>query len=497
MNTTLWLQRFARSRIGTALFACAGTLLLVALLSGEGDAPSPQTSHALEQPADGHPLTSGKTHWTCAMHPHIHRDGPGQCPVCGMDLVEAGHDTHRQNTDSISFSPAQKALMRVQTVAAERRYPTAEQRLVGKVALDETSLAEITAWVPGRIERLFVDATGLHVREGDHMVDLYSPELISAQAELLQAIGSLSNAGSGSLRQALQETVEAARAKLRRWGLTEEQVRGIERRGKPDDTVTIYAPASGVVVQRNVQEGMYVQTGTRIFTIADLRRVWVQLDAYESDLGWLRYGQTVRFTTETFPGETFEGQVSFIDPMLNPDTRTVKVRVQVDNAEERLKPEMFVRARVAVRLAGGGKVLQESLAGKWISPMHPEILSDQPGACPICGMELVTTESFGIATAPPQGARPPVIIPATAPLLTGERAIVYVEDPHAEQPTYAGREVVLGARAGDYYIVEQGLSAGELVVVAGNFLIDSALQIQARPSMMNAHGGSTPGTHRH
>ena len=405
-----------------------------------------------------------------------------------------------QEPRQITLSPAQKARMRIATVPVERRYPTAEIRLVGKVTYDETRLAYITAWVPGRIDDLIVDYTGVTVKEGDHMVELYSPELLSAQEELLQALrgmADLSKSTVASVRRSAAGSVDAARDKLRLWGLSADQIAEIERSGKASEQITIYSPASGVVIHRNAQEGMYVETGTRIFTVADLDAVWVQLDAYESDLQWLRYGQTIRFTTEAYPGEGFTGIVSFIDPVLDPHTRTVNVRVNVDNQDGRLKPEMFVRAEVAAQLARHGRVFDPSLIGKWVSPMHPEIIKDAPGQCDICGMDLVPAETLGYSSVSDVDHGAPLVIPATAPLLTGTRAIVYVEQEGADRPTYVGREVVLGPRAGDSYVVESGLSEGDLVVVSGNFKIDSALQIQAKPSMMNPEGGGSGGGHDH
>jgi Cu(I)/Ag(I) efflux system membrane fusion protein len=323
---------------------------------------------------------------------------------------------------------------------------------------------------------------------------------MSAQEELLQArrgLMELSKSNVSSLRSSALGTVESARDRLRLWGLGANQIKEIERTGKASEHVTIYSPASGVVIHRNAQEGMYVDVGTRIFTIADLDAVWVQLDAYESDLRWLRYGQAVTFTTEAFPGKNFSGVVSFIDPVLNATTRTVKVRVNVDNKEGLLKPEMFVRANVFAQFAGSGRILDKNLIGKWVSPMHPEVIKDEPGQCPICGMNLVPTESLGYANATPSDVVAPLVIPATAPLLTGKRAVVYVEVSDSDRPTYIGREVILGPRAGDDYVVESGLAEGDLVVVSGNFKIDSALQIQAKPSMMNPEGGGGSGGHQH
>jgi len=525
MNARSRLSALLSNRTAVGISATAIIVLLVLLVWPEpssspgvehsptmvmDDSAMPMDEHAGHGPmqsTDPHaahkdPLAPKAEVWSCSMHPHIKRDGPGQCPICGMDLIPVRQDDASTDHEprQLTISPAQRALMKIETVPVARRFPSAELRLVGKVTYDETRLAYITAWVPGRIDDLLVDYTGVTVREGDHMVKLYSPELLSAQEELLQArrgLADLSKSRVSSLRNSARGTVDSARDKLRLWGLSAEQIKEIERTGKASEHVTIYSPASGVVIHRNAQEGMYVDTGSRIFTIADLDAVWVQLDAYESDLRWLRYGQNVNFTTEAFPGETFHGVVSFIDPVLNPTTRTVKVRVNVENKDGRLKPEMFVRANVFAQFAQGGRMLDEDLIGKWVSPMHPEVIKDEPGKCDICGMDLVPAESLGYANATPTDAVAPLVIPATAALLTGKRAVVYVEIPGRDRPTYVGREVVLGPRAGPDYVVESGLEEGDLVVVSGNFKIDSALQIQAKPSMMNPEGGGSGGGHNH
>ena len=222
----------------------------------------------------------------------------------------------------------------------------------------------------------------------------------------------------------------------------------------------------------------------------------MEIEAYESDLRWVRYGQHVTFTTAAEPGEIFHGQVSFVDPVLNPKTRTVKLRVNVNNEEGKLKPGMFVRASIQSKVAGEGLVAEPSLKGKWISPMHPEIIKDKPGKCDVCGMALVPIETMGYVSDPKKEDLP-LVIPASAPLLTGKRAIVYVRVPNSKHPTFEGREVILGNRAGNYYAVKHGLVEGEEVVTKGNFKIDSALQIQAKPSMMNPDGGPAPAEHNH
>jgi Cu(I)/Ag(I) efflux system membrane fusion protein len=222
--------------------------------------------------------------------------------------------------------------------------------------------------------------------------------------------------------------------------------------------------------------------------IADLSHLWVKLDAYESDMMWIRYGQVVEFITEAYPGEVFSGKISFIDPVLDSKTRTIKLRVNVENLDGKLKPEMFVRAVVRAKVAQGGMVMDAEMEGKWICPMHLSVIKTEAGSCDICGMDLVTTESLGYVKVDDTG-QAPLVIPASAALITGRRAVVYVRQADADKPTYEGREVVLGPRAGDYYIVKSGLEEGEIVVTNGNFKIDSAMQIQAKPSMMSAERG--------
>jgi Cu(I)/Ag(I) efflux system membrane fusion protein len=432
--------------------------------------------------------------WTCSMHPQIRLPKKGLCPICNMDLIPASTGEDSGAMRQLTVSENARKLMDIVTAPVERKFVSAVVRMVGKVDYDETRLAYITAWFPGRLDRLYVDYTGAPVKEGDHLVYLYSPELISAQEELLQALDAVKNVQDTQLsvmREMTESTLIAAREKLRLWGLKAEQ---IERTGKVQDHMTIYAPASGIVIHKNAVEGMYVQTGTRIYTIADLSQVWVKMDAYESDLEWLRYGQEVEFTTVSYPGTVFKGTISFIDPILNEKTRSVKIRINVPNADGRLKPGMFVKATVRANVAAGGRIMEAALAGKWICPMHPEVVKSHPGKCDICQMPLVTTESLGYLSDDPETVRKPLVIPVSAALVTGTRAIVYVQIPDTDKPTFEGREVVLGPRAGDYYLVRSGLSEGELVVIKGNFKIDSSLQIMAKPSMMTPDGAGGGGT---
>ncbi len=425
--------------------------------------------------------------WTCSMHPQIRRPKPGLCPLCRMELVPVETEGPDVGERVFVTTEAAAALMEVQTAPVERRFVTAPVRLVGRVAYDETRMAAITARVPGRLDRLYADYTGVPVRPGDHLVEMYSPALLSAQEELLQAraaVRELEAGGVAVLRTTARTTLEAVREKLRLAGLKAEQIRAIEERGKVAEHVTMYAPIGGIVVEKAAVEGVYVETGTRIYTIADLSVVWVRLDAYESDLPWLRYGQPVEFSTVAHPGETFTGTIAFINPVLDERTRTVDVRVNAPNPQGKLKPGMWVRAVVRPTLAAAGRVMDPDLAGRWICPMHPAVVKDAAGDCDVCGMPLEAAESLGYAPADPSAAEPPLVIPASAALVTGTRAVVYVKVPDTRTPTFEGRTVALGPRAGQWYLVESGLTEGEEVVVRGNFKIDSALQIQAKPSMM-------------
>ena len=439
---------------------------------------------------------SAATVWTCSMHPQIKLPKPGKCPICFMDLIPLEDDAGEDDSPrQLKMSKRAAALAEIQTVPVKRQYAERIVRMVGLVDYDETKVANISAWVDGRLDRLYVDYTGVTVRKGDHLVYLYSPNLIVAQRELLQT-WKAHNRPDALDRDLTARTLKSTEEKLRLLGLLDEQIEEIKRRGTTTDHLTIYAPIGGIVIDKHANEGMYVKTGMKIYTIADLSRVWVHLDAYESDIPWVRYGQQVEFTTEAYPGEVFKGRIAFVNPVLDRQTRTVKVRVNVPNPDQKLKPGMFVRARVRSQLAAGGRVFDASLVGKWISPMHPEIVKDGPGKCDICGMDLVPAEELGYIV-PKKAPEVPLVIPATAPLITGKRAVVYVRLPDRQQPTFEGREIMLGYRAGDYYIVRHGLNEGELVVTKGNFKIDSALQIKARPSMMSPEGGATATGHDH
>jgi Cu(I)/Ag(I) efflux system membrane fusion protein len=477
----------------------AVVLIIVALVVGYRiGSPNPEPASEAVTADHDHAEEAGEPQmYTCSMHPSVRLPDPdAKCPICFMELIPVAEDGGEGSELRVTMSASAAAMSRIETAPVGRFFPTAEVRLYGKMTYDETSVARLTAYFPGRIERLFVNYLGVPVAKGDHMAELYSPELLAAFEELRQtkAASESGHPSSNLVRSVTRDTLSAVREKLRLFGVTPEQIAAVEDGSFDSDRVTIYAPIGGVVTHLAVREGDYVQTGAPIATIADLSRLWLDMEAYESQLPMLRWGQRVTFTVEAHPGETFEGRIAFIEPMVDERTRTAVVRVAVENPERRLKPGMFASAVVRTRVAADGAVVSNELAGRWVSPMHPTVVKDGPGQCDICGMDMVPAESLGVV-GDPTGVEEPLVIPRTAVLFTGTRSVVYVQVPNAEKPTYEGRSVLLGPRAGDFYIVRDGLNRGESVVVNGAFRIDSAMQIAAKPSMMTPGGGGGGNPH--
>lgn len=431
------------------------------IISGASQDQTAQASESVQADNTGS-STDEATIWTCSMHPQIRLSKPGKCPICFMDLIPLEQGTGDElGPRQLKMTEGAKELAKIQTSPVTRAFAKTEVRMNGKIAHDETKVEDITAWVPGRLDKLYADYTGITVRKGDPMVKIYSPDLISAQEELIQARDAIDKLKKSSsvLKSTAQMTLESARKKLGLYGLTDDQINEIESSGKVNEHVIIRAPASGVVVEKNAKEGMYVQTGTKIYTISDLSSLWVLFDAYESDLPWLKKEQEISFSTASFPGKKFTGTVTFIDPMIDPATRTARVRAVVDNKSGALKPDMYVSGVVKSLLDSQGEVVGGQMAQST--------------------------------------AHEPLLIPASAALLTGKRAVVYIELPGSDDPIFEGREVELGPRAGDFYLVKSGLSEGEMVVTNGAFKIDSELQIHAKPSMMFADTKESSGSSQH
>ncbi|NQV50705.1 MAG: efflux RND transporter periplasmic adaptor subunit [Candidatus Marinimicrobia bacterium] len=432
---------------------------------------------------ESHTDHAGKTTWTCSMHPQVKLDEPGQCPICFMDLIPLNDNVGADNPNQYSLSESAIELARISTSSVRLGTARGNLRLSGKIDYDETRTKYISAWFPGRLERLFVDYTGIQVNEGDHLFEIYSPELYSAQEELLQAYRRMNSRGADVADSPEKAAFQAVREKTKLLGLSDSQITAILKTGKALSVLQINSPITGIVIHKNAVAGKYVKTGEQIYSIADLSKVWIILEAYEMDLPWLTYGQELNFSVAGLPGQNFSATISYIDPLVNPIKRSITVRAVLDNEKGLLKPGMLTEATVSVTLNAKGQVVSPQLAGKWTCPMHPEELSNHPGDCSICGMRLVP---MGKIHATMVSASPALLIPASAVLKTGKRALVYVEVSHAEMTTYELREVILGPRVEKDYIIISGLSEGELVVTNGNFKIDSAMQIAGKQSMMSA-----------
>ncbi len=419
-----------------------------------------------------------QTIWTCSMHPQIRLPNPGKCPICFMELIPLDSGvtgSSQEESRQVSMSETAMKLAQVETTPVIRAFPKYQISMVGMVFEDETRVAALTSRVEGRLDEVFVNFTGVQVNKGDPMVKIWSPTLIRSQVELFETIkGSGANDG----------VIRGAEEKLIQYGLTRDQIHEIRNNNKPMVNVTLQAPIKGIVTKKNAVLGQFVREGAEMFIINDLSRVWVKLDAYETDIPWIRYGQDVTFTASAIPGKVFSGKVLFIDPVLDTKTRSVKIRVEAENPEFLLKPGMFVSARLEAELDSQVRVIKPDWAGKYICPVHPrDEASDTPGSCPESNMPLRPASSFGYSENP--SPTPPLLIPAAAPLITGKRAIVFVQQTDKKTPTYELREVSLGPKTGSQYIVLSGLKEGERVVSKGAFKLDSAMQISAKQSMMN------------
>ena len=385
-----------------------------------------------------HSHVDKETIWTCSMHPQIRQNEPGACPICGMDLIPL-EDEQNDGIDpnSISMSATAMQLANVQTAVVGAINHVKEVRLNGKIQEDERLLFSQSSHVPGRIENLKVNFTGDYVQKGQVIASVYSPDLVTAQEELFQA---------QKMLDTQPQLFNAAKEKLKTWKLTDSQIEQMLHSGIATATFDIRSDVSGSVIQKMVSVGDYVQRGQPIYEIADLSRVWVLFDVYESDMGWVNKGDKVEYTVASLPGETFTGTISFLDPMINPTTRVAKARVATTNNGLKLKPEMFVSG-----------VLQAELKN----------MTDA------------------------------VVVPKSAVMWTGQRSVVYVKSVSDQGVNFQLREVTLGPSLGDSFVIDEGLAIGEEIAVNGTFSIDAAAQLAGKPSMMSPDKTSLMSTHSH
>ena len=389
------------------------------------------TSGESAETAEAHDHSAEETQmWTCSMHPQIMQPEPGDCPICGMDLIPAEAGAEGLSAEEFKMTENAMSLANIQTtVVGNADASPGKISLSGKIRENEEANAVQSSHVGGRIENLYVAYTGEKVNRGQVLATVYSPDLVAAQQELLTA---------ARLKESQPALYKAVRNKLKYWKLSDAQIDKIEESGEVRENLPVYATVSGTVTEKLVQEGDYVKQGQPLYKIANLNTVWAVFDAYESQIANLQEGQEMQITANAYQDKEFTGRISFIDPLLNESSRTVKVRVVLENKNDMFKPGMFVQAEL-----------------------------ERPDA--------VQEEAF--------------LIPRSAVLWTGTRSLVYVKT-NPDEPVFRMKEVKLGNALNDSYEVLEGLSDGDEVVTNGTFTVDAAAQLQGKPSMMNDPEGS-------
>lgn len=388
--------------------------------------------------------------WTCSMHPFIVKDKPGTCPICGMELIKknegaaGGEQTAEQKQQAdmlghVSLSPTQRVMANVATVAAKQSVMYKEINAVGLVQFDQSRQAKVTAWIAGRIDQLHVNKVGDIVSKDKPVAEIYSPDLVATQQEYLLAVKSrdqLKNSPIASISQNGEGLVQSARQRLMLFGVKENQIAELEKAGKPNIRLPIYTPLSGVVIEKMMQQGQYVNTGEVLFNIADLSQVWVEVEVYENEFPNIHLGQQVEIRSQSFPGKAFSGKIAYIYPFLDPKTRTIKARVEMANPGLKLKPDMFVNAIIKVPLGSA------------------------------------------------------IVVPVTALIDTGKRQVVWVE---TSAGMFEPRDVQVGQRTDEKVQILSGIKPGDKVAVSGSYLIDSESQLKGGGGQDHSkHTGGKP-----
>lgn len=398
-------------------------LVLGWLIFGKNEIVAPDNNSHTHSPPE-----SEEQIWTCSMHPQIRKNEPGNCPICGMTLIPADNKSS-ENEFILEMTDEAVKLSNIQTTTlTSLGHETETLELSGKIQKNEENAASLVTQISGRIEKLYVNYTGEQINKGQKIASIYSPTLINAQKELLEA---------NKLKETNPALLESSKNKLRNWKITDEQISTILSEQKIQETFVIYAQYSGVIINKKVSVGDHLKEGEVLFDIQNLNSLWVIFDAYENYLNAISVGDEITFTTTALPTEMFKTKVTFIDPTINPVTRTVSVRAEVNNRNKKLKPEMFVQ----------GTINQSN--------------------------NYTANQDTN------------VFVPKSAVLWTGKRSVVYLKLPKTEIPSFEFREIELGQTIGNQYMVTQGLKNGDEVVTNGAFFIDAAAQLNNQSSMMN------------
>ncbi len=483
-----WLSLVAQPLLFVSLLALLIVALGVAQRAGwisSGSAASP--SHTVAN------AEQKNVRYICPMMCTPPQSEPGRCPVCAMELVPAAGGGGETNDQTIQIDPVARRVANIHTATVQAMPVTRTIRAIGELSYDEGTLKVIAAYVDGRLERLYADYTGVVVERGDHLALVYSPRLYSAQVELLLARKAYHASRTSTLPhvvEANRELYEGAKQHLLELGMTEAQIHQIEQSGVANSRMHLCAPISGTVIEKLAVEGQYVSEGQPIYKLADLSTVWLMLKLFPDDAAQIRYGHKVRAQVQSLPGRTFTGRVAFIDPNVDPATRTVGVRVVIPNDNGTLRVGDYAKATIDVPVAanpdGTTTLYDPELASQWIGPRHPHIVQPTPGTCPICGEALVPASHYGFTDRPLE-SQTTLVVPRSAVLMAGDESVVYVE---TEPGRFEMRRIVLGPCCGEQIVVLEGLREGEVVATQGNFLIDSQMQLVGNPSLIDPHKAS-------
>ena len=384
--------------------------------------------------------TPGKTEYTCPMHPQIVQDKEGSCPICGMELVPKSNDNSavdqatKDMVSAVSLSPLQAVLSDVQPVHSESKHIELKVPAIGEVKIPQDRENKIVSWQQGRVDNLLLRETGGEIKSGEHLMDIYSEELIQAQEEYLLALEAVTKLGDSrfaSVSGSSKRLLKASKTKLLRLGMTQDQLDKLEASGTVQESIPIYATHGGTVMDKTVTEGMYIKEGSPLFTVADLNQVWVELDIFESDAASMKAGDEVSMLCPIHPGMLFKGVIDLIEPTLDSTTRTHRARVIVDNPDDILKPGMIMNAELTVD--------------------HGEL----------------------------------VLLPRNAILHTGDGDLVYVL---IGENQWEPRRVTIGRDYGELVEIISGLKANEAVAGTAVFLLDSEAQLKGIPRPIEQTG---------
>ena len=453
-------------RVAVQCSLLLATMILGLVVVGWAQRTGWISSASKNESSTAHANNAAPSEYTCPMHPEIRQDQPGDCPICGMSLVPTAKpsNTNTQaaakqpdgqyicpmmctppqdepgkcpvcamdlvlaagsggDSRSVSIDAASRRILGIRTAKATKQDLHRTLRTVGQIAFDEQRVATIAAYVDGRLEDLYAEYVGVEVAAGDALVVLYSPNLYSAQVEYLTT---LQSAALDSLNTGNRRLSDLARENLVELGMTDLQIDSLRNSRQAEKRLRIASPIGGTVIEKLKLEGDYVKQGEPIYRVVDLSMVWLKLELFPSDAAAVRFGQQVEAELQSLPGEVYTGRVGFIDPLVDEKTRTVSVRVEMTNFDGRLKPGDFATATIRVPATAREEVYDPALAGKWISPMHPQIIRTEAGECPICGMDLKPTRDLGFVDAPIPNLEV-LTIPRSAVLVAGENSVVYVE----------------------------------------------------------------------